>query len=181
MFDREYVSGFGDRLEAPENLEHYRMLVEFMVDAGKNQRILDVGCGEGLLLDCLEGCGYQKYVGIDFSEVALRNASKRANAKTSFVNGPAESFSPDDLFESIVFNELLYCLTDPLRVIRRYERFLAPGGVMLVSLFTKTERIQLLAAEVSRKFTVTRHAAVANAGGTWDCSMLIPALGGGRR
>jgi 2-polyprenyl-3-methyl-5-hydroxy-6-metoxy-1,4-benzoquinol methylase len=177
MWDRQYASGFGYQLRLPEEQEHNQTLVEFMVSASKNKTILDVGCGEGLLLDYLDRWGYQKYVGIDFSDVALRNASKRANAKTSFVSGLAESFVPDGQFDSIIFNESLYCFADPLQVIHRYERYLTPDGVMLVSLFTKTERIKLLALEIPKGFNVARSASVTNGAGTWECSMFGRVIG----
>jgi len=179
MWDEQYASGFGHQLKLPEEHEHNQTLVDFMISANKNKTILDVGCGEGLLLDYVDRWGYQKYVGVDFSEVALRNASKRADSKTSFVSGLAETFVPDGQFDSIIFNECLYCFADPLKVIRRYERYLTPDGVMLVSLFTKTERIKLLAAEISKGFTVMRKASVTNGTGTWECSMLERA--GGRK
>jgi 2-polyprenyl-3-methyl-5-hydroxy-6-metoxy-1,4-benzoquinol methylase len=173
MWDGQYASGLGHQLNLPQEQEHHQTLVDFMVSAHKNKTILDVGCGEGVLLDYLDRCGYQKYVGIDFSDVALRNASKRANSKVSFVSGLAESFVPEGQFDSIVFDESLYYFEDPLQVLHRYERYLAPDGVMLVSLFTKTERIKLLAAEISKGFSVTRNASVTNGTGTWECSMLI--------
>ena len=175
MWNREYASSFAERMKLTEEREHYQTLVEFMVSANKNRAILDVCCGQGLLLDSLETCGYQKYLGIDFSDIALRNASKRANSKTSFVNALAESFVPDGQFDAIVFNECLYYLADPLGVMRRFERYLAPDGVMLVSLFTKTERVELLAAQISQSFRVTRRASVTNGTGTWKCSMLTMA------
>jgi ubiquinone/menaquinone biosynthesis C-methylase UbiE len=174
MWDGEYASGFGDRLRLPDEREHNRMLVDFMVTANKNKTILDVCCGEGAILDALEPRGYQKYVGFDFSEVALRNASKRADSRTSFVKGLAESFIPDRRFDSIVFNECLYCLADPLQLIRRYERYLLPDGAILVSLFTQTETIKLLAADLSKTFKVARQDTVTNRTGTWTCSMLMP-------
>jgi 2-polyprenyl-3-methyl-5-hydroxy-6-metoxy-1,4-benzoquinol methylase len=175
MWDRQYASGFGYQLRLQEEQEHNQTLVEFMVSANKNKTILDVGCGEGLLLDYLDRWGYQKYVGIDFSDVALRNASKRANAKTSFVSGLAESFVPDGQFDSIIFNECLYCFADPLQVIHRYEQYLTPHGVMLVSLFTKTERVKLLAAELPKHFRIARNATITNEAGTWECAMLARA------
>jgi 2-polyprenyl-3-methyl-5-hydroxy-6-metoxy-1,4-benzoquinol methylase len=173
MWDSEYASGFGDLLKLPEAVEHNLTLVDFMTNAKKNTTILDVCCGEGILLDCLERSGYERYVGFDFSDVALKNASKRANAKTSFTRGIAETFVPEGHFESIVFNECLYCLAEPLRVIHRYERYLAADGVILVSLFTKTETVKLLAAEISTSFKVMRNASVTNGQGTWECFMLL--------
>jgi 2-polyprenyl-3-methyl-5-hydroxy-6-metoxy-1,4-benzoquinol methylase len=146
-----------------------------MVTANKNKKILDVCCGEGLLLDSIEGGGYEAYLGFDFSYVALRKASQRANVKATFVHGFGESFVPDGQFDSIIFNECLYYFAEPLRVLCRYEPYLAPEGVMIVSLFTKTERVQLLASEISSNFRVARSASVSNGIGTWKCSMLTAA------
>ena len=173
MWDREYSSGFGNLLKLPEAVEHNSTLVDFMTSAKKDRTILDVCCGEGILLDSLEHIGYQRYLGFDFSEVALKTASKRANAKTSFTRGIAETFIPDGCFQSIVFNECLYCLAEPVRVIRRFEQYLEPDGVTLISLFTKTERVKLLAAAISTKFKVMRNASVTNGQGTWECFMLL--------
>jgi 2-polyprenyl-3-methyl-5-hydroxy-6-metoxy-1,4-benzoquinol methylase len=178
VWDSLYASGFGYQLSLPGEQGHNQTLVDFMVSANKNKTILDVGCGEGLLLDYLDRWGYQRYVGIDFSDVALRNASKRADSKTYFISGLAETFVPDGQFDSIIFNECLYCFADPMQVMRRYEHYLTRDGVMLVSLFTKTEKIKLLAAEISKCSRVMRHASVTNATGTWECSMLERAGGG---
>jgi len=110
------------------------------------------------------------FVGVDFSEVALRRAAQRANAETIFVNGAVESFAPEDRFESIVFNELLYYLTDPCGCCAATNGFWHRKVCCWFSLFAKTERIQSIAAEIPKKFKVARHATVANAGGTWDCT-----------
>jgi 2-polyprenyl-3-methyl-5-hydroxy-6-metoxy-1,4-benzoquinol methylase len=173
MWDSEYASGFGELWKLPEAVEHNWTLVDFMTSAKKNTTILDVCCGEGILLDSLERTGYERYAGFDFSDVALRNASKRANPRTSFTRGVAETFVPEGCFDSIVFNECLYCLAEPLEVIRRYEQYLAADGVMLVSLFTKTERVKRLAAEISTNFKVMRNTSVTNGQGTWECFMLL--------
>jgi 2-polyprenyl-3-methyl-5-hydroxy-6-metoxy-1,4-benzoquinol methylase len=175
MWDGEYASGFGDLLKLPEALEHNLTLIDFMASAQKNKAVLDVCCGEGNLLDSLERTGYQRYLGFDFSDVALKNAFKRANSKASFARGIAENFVPDGQFDSIVFNECLYCLNEPLRVLHRYEQYLAADGVMLVSLFTKTQKVKLLATEIPRTFNVTRSTSVTNQQGTWECFMLMGA------
>jgi 2-polyprenyl-3-methyl-5-hydroxy-6-metoxy-1,4-benzoquinol methylase len=175
LWDGEYASGFGNQLKLPEEQAHNLTLVDFMVSAKKNETILDVSCGEGLLLDSLAPWGYPKYLGFDFSGVALMNASKRANSKASFVHGLAEFFDPDGQFDSIIFKQCLYHLEDPLQVIRRYQRYLAPDAAMLVSLYTKTDRVKLLAADISKIFRIRRSVSVSNGKGTWNCSMLAAA------
>jgi len=167
LWDREYALGFGERLKLPEELDHHQKLVEFLVDGEKNKRILDVGCGEGLILDFLQG--YESYLGVDFSEVALQAASKRADAKTVFVQAEAESFVPAGEFDAIIFNECLYCFAEPLEVARHYGRFLRGDGVMVVSLFVKTERVKRLGEELSKRYEVVRKVVVKNERGSWEC------------
>lgn len=172
LWDNEYAKGFGDLLNLPQEQAHYDALVDFMVSSGKNKNVLDVGCGEGALLDVLANYGYQRYLGVDFSEVALKKAAQRANANTAFIYAPAESFVPDDRFDAIVFNECLYYFNEPLRVFQRYPKYLAPGGVILVSMLRKTDRVKGLDEEISRKFKITRRVCVTNQGGTWACMMI---------
>jgi 2-polyprenyl-3-methyl-5-hydroxy-6-metoxy-1,4-benzoquinol methylase len=74
MWDKLYASGFGYQLSLPGEQEHNQALVDFMVSANKNTTILDVGCGEGLLLDYLGRWGYQKYLGIKRRALARKPA-----------------------------------------------------------------------------------------------------------
>ena len=172
LWDKEYANGFGEVLKLPQERAHYATLVDFMASAGKNRTILDVGCGEGGLLDLLGPCGYEKYLGVDFSEVALKRAAQRANASTAFVHASAESFVPGERFDVIVFNECLYYFHEPLRVLQRYPQYLAPGGIILISMLRKTDRVKQLNEEISRKYKVAQRATVTNQGGTWDCMMI---------
>ncbi|HEY2117614.1 MAG TPA: class I SAM-dependent methyltransferase [Candidatus Acidoferrum sp.] len=172
MWDREYATGFGSQLKLSDARAHNEMLVEFMTNVDKNKAILDVGCGEGLLVDFLHECGYEHYLGFDFSDVALQNAAKRADAKTVFTKGFIKSFVPDGHFDAIVFNECLYWFSEPLKMLRRYERFLADGGAILVSLFTMNEKSRALDAEIASQFNVIRSEKITNATGTWSCSMI---------
>jgi ubiquinone/menaquinone biosynthesis C-methylase UbiE len=170
LWDSEYASGFGERLKLPGEAEHHRKLVELLVEAGKNKKILDVGCGEGLILDYLKN--YESYLGLDFSEVALRAASSRVDAKTAFVQGAAESFVPEGDFDAIVFNESLYYFKKPLKVARHYARFLRRDGVMAVSIFTKTEKVRRLAQDLAARYEVVREEIVSNERGSWYCLLL---------
>jgi len=172
MWDQQYASGFGDLLSRREEQQRYATLVDFMVSAEKNQAILDVGCGEGILLDFLEPFGYQQYLGFDFSAVAIQNASKRANARATFVRGSAESFVPDGRFDCIVFNECLYYLPDPMPVLRRFVPYLARDGVIIVSMLMKTDSVKRLASEVCRTYAVDRSASSTYPDGTPVRTML---------
>lgn len=96
-------------------------------------RVLDVGCGEGLLLTCL-GPGV-KYTGVDLSGQAIARARRDFGDRAVFHEADATTFQPEGLFDVIVFNESLYYMNDPGGVVRRYESFLAPGGYIIISMY----------------------------------------------
>lgn len=57
VWDKEYATGFGSHLKLSDARAHNEMLVEFMTSVARNKAILDVGCGEGLLVDFLHEWG----------------------------------------------------------------------------------------------------------------------------
>lgn len=96
-------------------------------------RILDVGCGTGLLLDLFPEVGPERYVGIDASEGMLRQARLKHPAHT-FLQTDMNTFlaeSPSEAWSSITY------LFAPLNYARRpadliAESFLSlkPSGVL---------------------------------------------------
>lgn len=97
-----------------------------------NPRILDVGCGEGVLQ---ERCTYSKYVGIDMNSAAIGRAKAREDSKTEFVLSPARDYRARDVFDVIVFNESLYYIQDPIEVFQQYRSYLAADGIVIVCMF----------------------------------------------
>lgn len=97
-----------------------------------SRRILDVGCGEGILQQRI---AYSHYVGVDMNAAAISAAQSRENGITAFVCAPAETYEPNGQFDVMVFNESLYYIPRPLAVVNRLLPFLSPNGVMIVSMF----------------------------------------------
>jgi len=105
-------------------------------------RILDVGCGSGLLLEYLPRRFGQRYVGIDFSLTAIELAKKRhlhqskssgnirgtnhtERMRPTFLNTNAETYQGEHgPFDVIIFNEVVYyfSLKD---VLPRYVSYLS--------------------------------------------------------
>jgi len=96
-------------------------------------RVLDVGCGEGLLLRALGPD--VRYVGVDLSGEAIARAQRDFGDRGDFHEADATLFEPDGAFDIIVFNECLYYMPEPAGVVRRYEAFLAPEGHAIVSMY----------------------------------------------
>lgn len=96
--------------------------------------VLDVGCAQGILTD---GLVCRRYVGVDRQAESLRLARAWARPDAEFVLADADAYRPDEPPDAVVLNEVLYYLPNPVETARRYAGLLAPGGVLVVSLFTR--------------------------------------------
>jgi 2-polyprenyl-3-methyl-5-hydroxy-6-metoxy-1,4-benzoquinol methylase len=137
-WDREYKSGGWERLRSQDELVRYDAIVDLMRGLPKDSAVLDVGAGSGRLLELLHGVGFGSYLGIDLSAEALKQAAKLGVANASFVESDAESFTTEQKFDAIIFNEVAYYLKRPADVLARYEQYLRPGGMLIVSMFSCT-------------------------------------------
>jgi 2-polyprenyl-3-methyl-5-hydroxy-6-metoxy-1,4-benzoquinol methylase len=95
-------------------------------------RVLDIGCGEGLIVPHLAGLSY---VGVDLSAEAIGRAKADFGAVAQFHAADALTYNPEGLFDAVVFNECLYYLDDPAAAVARYEAVLKPGGFVIVSMY----------------------------------------------
>jgi 2-polyprenyl-3-methyl-5-hydroxy-6-metoxy-1,4-benzoquinol methylase len=107
-----------------DELPRYSIIAGYLQYLKPGGSVLDVGCGEGLLQQRLGLSGYSKYVGIDISETAINEASSRQDEKTSFICADAVTYTPNELFDVIVFNEALYYFDEPLKMVGKYIQYL---------------------------------------------------------
>jgi 2-polyprenyl-3-methyl-5-hydroxy-6-metoxy-1,4-benzoquinol methylase len=98
-------------------------------------RLLDVGCGHGLLLDEARARGYET-VGLELSREAARHAREALGLDVREL--PLEAFgegrngdSPGS-FDAIVLADVIEHLDDPVEAIDRCARLLRSGGVLCV-------------------------------------------------
>jgi SAM-dependent methyltransferase len=133
--DGQYASGVWDYLRSVPELPRFGVIVAFCHHFKNLGSILEIGCGEGLLPSRLDHSRYSRYLGVDISSAAIDMASRQCDAQTAFVVGDARSFVPSDTFDVIVFSECLEYFAESLSLVRRYEQFLAPGGIFIVSRF----------------------------------------------
>jgi len=170
-WNRQYAAGEWVWLARPGELARYSVLAGYALELKPGGKLLDVGCGEGLLRDRLHPSAFTQYVGIDFEE-AIRRAAHRVDERTRFFAADMNFFVPDVTLDTIVFNESLYLFRDVANGLERYETFLAPNGVFLISMHggTKTQEIWSLLGEryaVIDDVTITNHA-----GASWTCKAL---------
>jgi 2-polyprenyl-3-methyl-5-hydroxy-6-metoxy-1,4-benzoquinol methylase len=133
-WDAEYRSGQWDYLRRMDSLAGLISILGYCQYLNPAS-ILDVGCGEGLLAEKLKVLSYTSYLGIDVSREAIASATARlGDARSHFAVAQAESFESSTRFDVIVFNQSLYYLPDPARVMTDYRGLLAPQGRIIVSM-----------------------------------------------
>ena len=105
---------------------HLLDLVSAQVASG---RLLDVGCGHGLLLDEARSRGYET-VGLELSRSAARHAREALGLDVR--EQPVESFVDLDGFDVVVLADVIEHLDDPVAAVDRCAGLLRPGGVLCV-------------------------------------------------
>ena len=94
---------------------------------GPGDRLLDIGCGGGLLLRDALATGASA-TGIDHSEDMVALASERAPG-AAVVHARAEELPfPDNTFTALAMSVVFFFLDDPLTALRESRRVLVHGG-----------------------------------------------------
>jgi len=103
-----------------------RALLEALA-LGPADRLLDIGCGGGLLLRDALSSGATA-TGIDHSDEMVRLARERAPG-AEVVLGTAERLPfADGSFTAVAMSIVFFFLPDPIAALRECRRVLAPGG-----------------------------------------------------
>lgn len=99
------------------------------------RRILDVGCGTGLLTTrILREMPRVRLVGCDFSDGMLRHAAARTR-EVAWTRGDAQRLPLRDAsFDAVVSTEAFHWFPDQGRALSEFHRVLAPGGRLYVAL-----------------------------------------------
>jgi SAM-dependent methyltransferase len=92
-------------------------------------RLLDVGCGHGLLLDEARALGFA-VEGLELSSAAAAWARERLGVPVR--EEALEAVDEPGAFAAIVMADVLEHLDDPLAALDRAAALLAPGGVLVV-------------------------------------------------
>ncbi len=100
-----------------------------------DERVLDVGCGTGVLLERL-GRAHPGLAlnGVDPAEAMLEEARQRCGERVPLKQGEAEALPfGDDAFDVVVSVSALHYFSDPRRAISEMARVLRPGGTLVVT------------------------------------------------
>jgi 2-polyprenyl-3-methyl-5-hydroxy-6-metoxy-1,4-benzoquinol methylase len=181
-WEAQYAAGRWDFLAELSELARFSVLAGYICHLKPGGKVLDTGCGQGVLLRRLPSSCYSRYVGIDLSGSAISVALEQANERSTFLTADCDEYSPAEHFDVIVFNEVLCCLRDPLRTVERYARSLNPGGLLLVSLCTAARGSGTILSRLKRAYPTVDEVRVVHSGRkiSWVCTALRPEARSGR-
>ena len=107
-------------------------------------RVLDVGCGGGILSEALAERG-ASVLGIDLAESALQAAeAHRAGQAVEYrLESSRETAARSEVFDVVTCMEMLEHVADPAAVLRDIHALLKPGGWAFFSTINRTLKARL--------------------------------------
>ena len=171
----QYSIGKWDKLKKEQpRIAAMAMLLTRHVPRG---RVLEIGCGEAVLLQQLNPTDYLSWVGVDISAIAIQRAQAFANKNVRYLMADMETMDPGGKFDVILFTESIYYAVNCVQLLQRYSKFLYPNGIFIVSI-CRTKRSEKIWADIHSVTTmidsaVTRDETVTDSAlNTWDCEVL---------
>ena len=138
-------TGFGGKIvTAIMNKQNHPLYesTERLLSPRDAERILDIGCGNGYVLEMLAEQYDCDYTGIDISESILKTASNRncrfiKNGKMIFKHGEASKIPfGDATFDKAYTINTVYFWKDLNDTILEIKRILKPHGIFINTLYT---------------------------------------------
>ena len=117
-----------------------RRRIDWMIEQIRGDRVLDVGCSQGIV-SILAARGGKSVVGIDDDPVVIEYAQRALASEPEDVQGRVRFLRADiheiDLdgatFDTILLGEIIEHLEEPRLLVERALRHLAPAGTVVVT------------------------------------------------
>ena len=113
----------------------------------KNIKVLDIGCGGGLLCEPLSKLG-AKVIGIDASEKNIKIAkthAKKSKLKINYYCASPENFISKEKFDVILYMEIVEHVENVNLFLKESSKFLKKNGIMFIATLNKTLKSYIFA------------------------------------
>ena len=129
------------------------------IGVNRDHRVLDVGCGSGLLVDRLAAVGFTSAQGID---PYLRDETVTPHGAPL---RPAQIGDVDESFDVIMFHHVLEHIADPRTALSQAADRLTPGGLCVVRVPTSSSEAFRRYGKDWVQIDAPRHTAIPSRGG----------------
>ena len=136
------------RAETRERLAYVREVLR-RADVTSGARIIDIGCGGGLVSNALAADGY-RVKGVDAAAGALDVARAHIPTGSDVVYEVADAYALAETagaYDVVLLLDVLEHFEEPARAVAQAARVLRPGGLLIVHTFNRTWRSWLLAVK----------------------------------
>jgi len=119
----------------------------------KNSKILDIGCGPGVMAKEVANRGYEIF-GMDYSHNMIEKAKAICNTKvrTTFLQGDIESLPFEgSVFDMVLCLGIISYLKSENKALHEMSRVLKPGGTLILSSLNKVSLAKCLDISVLAK------------------------------
>lgn len=176
VIEQQYKDGSWSFLDSIDELANYMVVVGYVQHFAKNlsdaPRLLDIGCGHGNLTELLSGYSYKSYLGLDFSEEAVRRATSRNIKNAEFKVADTEKWMPEGKFDFILSTGSINYFKDPVDFLKRYSAVLEKDGKFIISLWRYAHH-GVIWQNIEKEFEVLDATVVTNKkGNAWDVKVL---------
>jgi len=173
VWEAQYINGRWKKLNNLHEVAHYSAIIGYIQYLKPKSSILDVGCGEGILFRRFKPNGYFRYIGIDISQTAINTLAQDQDENSRFIVTDAETYVSQELFDVIIFNEVLYYFLNPLKTVIRYADLLKDSGIIIVSTYTRSDRAKAILRQIKTKLSLLDEVKITHSPRSWIVSVFI--------
>jgi len=119
---------FQQQAEWTQSLRQY---IFSRLDLANARRILETGCGTGVISSQLSGYAQASVFGLDFNLTYLRFAHQHDPLSSYTAANALQIPFPDGVFDAVVCHFFLLWINQPVRVLAEMTRVCRPGGYVL--------------------------------------------------
>lgn len=173
-WDIDFSLGNWEYLADLSEASRYAIIHNYAVALVSPARILDIGCGAGILRSYFDEKDVVSYVGLDLSIEAIQ-LSKSKNFKLSYFSVvDFEDYVKNSAHDIIIFNESIGYASDPGVTFKKYYDSLPDNGVLIISLHDYDIRSRASWKRIERHAKARYSTKLANEHGqAWDVRVFI--------